>query len=416
MTISLKKINIWKVLFVYLIFQPVLNTYINVSAINTLISYSDEIIAVVLAVLAVVKSMQQLTLLKFERIMLIALVIFELIGLISGFASKIQGVGPMLVDAFTCAKFFIYYLSARILTKGKLTEKYFFSLNNICKVFSVVLFVLALHDAFMTPWFPVADYRFFTESITLGFGHPEFLSRVCFSLILVLSYNYRYFKHNIYYIMMLTVVMFLTFRTKSIVCVFILFAMYIYFFKLRFKSLTPIALAGAAGVGYFGYDSFVFYYIEHDQCARALLTKDGLYLAKQYFPLGTGFGTFGSYIASAFYSKLYIFLGYYNMYGSGLDEIEGNALSDTFWPIVYTQTGIFGFVAFLVAIFSMIIYIVKSRKTDLYFFWIAMSLILYDLISTSASSAFFHPSSMVSYLFLGLITSIHEFPKKEEIQ
>ena len=89
MTISLKKINIWKVLFVYLIFQPVLNTYINVSAINTLISYSDEIIAVVLAVLAIVKSIQQLTLLRFERIMLIALVIFELIGLISGFASKI---------------------------------------------------------------------------------------------------------------------------------------------------------------------------------------------------------------------------------------------------------------------------------------------------------------------------------------
>ena len=297
-----------------------------------------------------------------------------------------------------------------------MTEKYFFSLNSICKIFAVVLFVLALHDAFMTPWFPVTDFRYFTESITLGFGHPEYLSRVCFSLILVLCYNYRYFKNNIYYIMMLTVVMLLSFRTKSIVCVFILFAMYIYFFKLRFKSLTPVALAGAAGIGYFGYDSFVFYYIEHDQCARALLTKDGLYLAKQYFPLGTGFGTFASHIASAFYSKLYIFLGYYNMYGSGLDEVEGNALSDTFWPIVYTQTGVFGFIAFIIALFSMIFYIVKSRKTDLYFFWIAMSLILYDLISTSASSAFFHPASMVSYLFLGLITSIHEFPKKEKIQ
>ena len=396
-----------------MVIQPIINNYIKI---GSLISYSDEIIAVVLAVLAIIKSMQQLTLLRFERIMLIALVIFELIGLISGFASKIQGVGPTLVDAFTCVKFFIYYLSTRILTKDKLTEKYFFSLNNICKIFAVVLFVLALHDAFMTPWFPVADFRYFTESITLGFGHPEYLSRVCFSLILVLCYNYRYFKHNIYYIMMLTVVMFLSFRTKSFVCVFILFVMYIYFFKLRLKSITPIALAGAAGIGYFGYDSFVFYYIEHEQCARALLTKDGLYLAKQYFPLGTGFGTFASYIASAFYSKLYIFLGYYNMYGTGLDEVEGNALSDTFWPIVYTQTGVFGFIAFIIALFSMIFYIIKSRKTDLYFFWIAMSLILYDLISTSASSAFFHPSSMVSYLFLGLITSIHEFPKKEKIQ
>ena len=85
MTISLKKINIWKVLFVYLILQPIINNYIKI---GSLISYSDEIIAVVLAVLAIIKSMQQLTLLRFERIMLISFVTFELIGLISGFASK----------------------------------------------------------------------------------------------------------------------------------------------------------------------------------------------------------------------------------------------------------------------------------------------------------------------------------------
>ena len=119
-------------------------------------------------------------------------------------------------------------------------------------------------------------------------------------------------------------------------------------------------------------------------------------------------------MAAQYYSKLYIKLGYYKKTDIGMGEGRfGNFLSDTFWPIVIAQTGWLGLISFVLALISMIVYIVQSRKTDIYYFWVAISIIIYDLISSFAAPAFFYPSAMAPFLFLGLITSIHEFPKKE---
>lgn len=94
-----------------------------------------------------------------------------------------------------------------------------------------------------------------------------------------------------------------------------------------------------------------------------------------------------------------------------MGEKRHSYLSDTFWPIVFAQTGWIGTISFIMALLSMITYIIKSRKTDVYYFWVAISVIIYDLISSFATSAFFNPSAIAPYLLLGLITSIHEFPK-----
>ena len=88
-------------------------------------------------------------------------------------------------------------------------------------------------------------------------------------------------------------------------------------------------------------------------------------------------------------------------------------LSDTFWPIVIAQTGWLGTVAFSLAIIQLIIYILKSAKKDLVFFWVASSIVLYDLISSFAAPAFFYPAAMAPYMLLGLMVSILEFPKEE---
>lgn len=413
MKITLKKNNIWKYLFVYLIFQPTFQYNITNEFIAKVLNYTDEIIGVIMIIMVLFKAMKaEITLLKFERFMLIFMFIFEIFGIISAFVYKYQDIGYSFVDAYTCAKFFIYYICARLLTQGKLTDKYFFSINGICKFIAVIFFVFALHDAFMSPWWPVGDYRVFTHSVALFFYIPDALARASITVIFVLAYNYRYYKRNIYYIMMLTVVMILTFRTKAIVAVFVLYIFYIYFIKFKFKSLIPIGVATVAGASYFGYDSLNFYYVEVEGSARNILTRDSITLAKNFFPLGTGFGSYGSRMASQNYSKLYINLGYYKYVAQGMSEENGIYLSDTFWPIVIAQTGWIGTVSFVMALLSMITYIIRSRKTDVYYFWVAISIVINDLIASFASSAFFSPSSMAPFLLLGLITSIHEFPKK----
>ncbi len=414
MKITLKRINIWKYLFLYLIFQPTLPSLIKNNAISTFFNYTDEAIGVILVVIVLLNLLRKkITLLKFERYMLIFMFIFELIGIVSGFVYKYQDIQYMFVDAYTCAKFFIYYLCARLLTQNKLKEDYFCSINWICKLIAVIFFVLTLHDAFMTPWFPVSDYRYFTYSVMLFFEHPEFLARASITIIFLLAYNYRYYRRNIYYIIMLTVVMILTFRTKAIVSVFALFLFYLYFVRFKFKSLTPVGVISVAGAVYFGYNSLNEYYVEFDKAPRRILTEDSITIAKQLFPIGSGFGSFGSSMAAQYYSRLYLKLKYYTYYGMG-EETKAKFLSDTFWPTVIAQTGWIGLGSFILAISSMLIYILKSRKTDVYYFWVAISIMAHDLISSFAAPAFFYPSAMAPFLLLGLITSIHEFPKNDK--
>ncbi|WP_288527225.1 hypothetical protein [uncultured Eubacterium sp.] len=415
MKLTLRKIDIFKYLFLYLIFQPTLPSLIKNEIISTFFNYTDEMIGVALVIIVLFKALKsEITLLKFERYMLIFMFIFEVIGIISGLIYKYQDTQYMLVDAYTCAKFFVFYLCARLLTQNKLTHEYFFSINGICKALAVIFFALSLHDAFLSPWFNIGDYRYFTYSVALFFEHPEFLARASMTIIFLLAYNYKYYKRNIYYILMLTVVMFLTFRTKAIVSIFVLFAVYLYFIKFRFKSLAPIGVITIAGATYFGYDSLSKYYIALDKAARRVLTNDSITIANQLFPIGSGFGSFGSSMAAQYYSRLYYKLGYNQMDGIGLGEgKKGIYLSDTFWPIIIAQTGWIGLISFSLALLSMLSYIIKSRKNDVYYFWVAISIIAQDLISSFAAPAFFYPSAMAPFLFLGLITSIHEFPKKQ---
>ena len=416
MTLRIRSIDIWKFLFLYLIFQPTIPSLITNNAISTIFNYSDEVIGIILVAVVIFRAMKsQITLLKFERYMLVFMMIFEVFGLISGFFYDFQSKVYVLTDAYTCSKFFIYYLCARLLTQGKLDEKYFFSINRICKIIAVIFFVLTLHDAFLSPWFPVADFRYFTNSVMLFFEHPEYLARASMTVLFILAYNYRYYKHNIYYIIMLTIVMILTFRTKAIISTFIIYILYIYFVKFKFKSLLPVGVGAVGGTAYLGYDSLNKYYVEIEESARLILTNDGIQIANNYFPIGSGFGSFASSMAAQYYSKLYMKLGYYRRKDIGMGEgRKGNFLSDTFWPIVIAQTGWLGLFSFCLAIISMLIYIIQSRKSDVYYFWVALSIMAHEIIASFAESAFFHPTAMAEFLLLGLITSIHEFPREEK--
>lgn len=211
---------------------------------------------------------------------------------------------------------------------------------------------------------------------------------------------------------MLTAVMIFTFRTKAIIGVFTLYILYIYFVKLRFKSLIPIGIISIGGASYLGYNSLYGYYIETEESARKILTLDSIQIAKEYFPFGSGFGSFASNIAAQYYSNLYVKLGYFLRNDLAIGEKNHSFLSDTFWPIVVAQTGWIGTISFIMTLLSMILYIIQTRKNDIYYFWVAISIIAYDIISSFAAPAFFYPAAIAPFLFLGLITSINEFPKR----
>lgn len=94
-------------------------------------------------------------------------------------------------------------------------------------------------------------------------------------------------------------------------------------------------------------------YLADPGSARTLMTVDAFDVASNHFPLGAGFGRFGSFIAAQEYSPEYVELGYKRVWG--LSEASGNDrfLTDTQWPALIAEPGYLGAACFVVGLFLM---------------------------------------------------------------
>ena len=122
--------------------------------------------------------------------------------------------------------------------------------------------------------------------------------------------------------------------------------------KIRFDNMATYLKVGLLGtvIIFFTWTKFNAYYVEGfqedaERMARPETYKTGLLIMKDYFPFGSGLGTFACAAAAKEYSPLY--------YKYEIDDIWGLTpenpmfLADTFYPIVYSQFGFFGALMFL---------------------------------------------------------------------
>ena len=76
--------------------------------------------------------------------------------------------------------------------------------------------------------------------------------------------------------------------------------------------------------------------------------------ARDYFPLGAGLGQFGSHMSRVQYSPVYAEYGLNRIWG--LSERHPMAITDTFWPMILGETGVFG----LVAMFAFLMVVLRD--------------------------------------------------------
>ena len=73
---------------------------------------------------------------------------------------------------------------------------------------------------------------------------------------------------------------------------------------------------------------------------RIALYAASVAIAREHFPLGVGFGRYGSHISRAFYSPAYEEYGLSQVVG--LRQRRPNAVTDTFWPMLLGEAGVIG--------------------------------------------------------------------------
>ncbi len=85
---------------------------------------------------------------------------------------------------------------------------------------------------------------------------------------------------------------------------------------------------------------------------RTILTRESFVIAQQFFPLGSGAGSYASPPSFQFgYSDVYVRHGLSGLWGASANT--GNHLLDVFWPKVIAQSGFVGAVFYLVTILLM---------------------------------------------------------------
>jgi len=122
------------------------------------------------------------------------------------------------------------------------------------------------------------------------------------------------------------------------------------------RSLVPLLVGGVLLVGAYSVEGAV---VDRQvatytsaETPRAILYKTGASIAKDEFPVGVGFGRFGSYPSQMHYSPVYDHYGISGVYG--LSRTYPEAILDASWATVMGETGIGGLVCYAAGLLILI--------------------------------------------------------------
>ena len=385
-------------LFFLLLFIQCLEGLTQIPLVQTLLKHVDELL-VLAATAYLILHIHYLFRKKWKLLYL--WLGFMAIGTVSSIVFRYQAIVPAAVDAIVViSKFMVGYLTAYVyasLHPGRLSQR----LTGIARFIALLLFVIAVHDLLMSPFFPRGEYRYFTQSLVLMFPHSTYLSAAMVTLLVLLGYTDRFHK-NIPYMFMATFIGMMTLRGKAIAFFAVYWVLYVCIMIFKNRNYVGLLVGGGVGSIVIAFEQISDYFLTSTRFSpRQIMLKDSIPLALQHFPLGTGFGTYGSTIAAQYYSPLYSQLGYPEM--DGMSPENTAYLSDCFWPEIIAQFGIIGTVLFVGVLILFFFFCIRSLKRNRIAGFAMLMILINMLINSTAESSFFNPASMLLFAIFGLI-------------
>lgn len=397
--------------FVLLLLQQAILNYID-GFLYTFVNFFDEAYIILLWFSALIKNDGRIYLDREDKKIVLLSIFFIALGLFSNLNNEYQSLGYAVSDAFICTKFSLVYLGIRQYVRTRReNEEIILSLYKFCRGFILICFILAVINIVL-PIFPVGEFRYFMNTITLFFPHPTYLAIACITAVcsIIAKQSIMQDRKDFVYIVLGLLVTCFTVRSKAIAGSLCIVFIYLYFVKFKIKNKL-VAGASALTIGLVtGYDQISFYFGGRSQYdlnfVRERLLLDSGKIANRFFPLGSGFGTFASNIAVTHWSTLYNEYNY---------STATPFLSDSFWPIVVAQTGWIGLGVFTVIVATYLLRIIKLQKVNIYLFWAGLAIMCYELICSIAESAFFNPAVCPLFILMGLIMNLGEEYKLFEV-
>lgn len=372
-------------------------------------TYTDEIIALILGiylVFALITGKYKPE--KYERKALYFTIAFYLLGLLATLIHNFQNsiIYGAISGMFSIKTFICFFGVSAYLRNKRISKRSLYRLLRFVEIPLLPVAILLIMDQFVE-LFPYSDIRYGGLKCSLFiFTHSTELAgfAIC-SLILVrflrqiLMLKKKYILNYIPAFIM--VIISGRYKALGFIMLFVCVDIVLPFIK-KFK-LRHLAI-GIPPAFLIAYDQIMTYFSDLSFTARGQLYKNAFLIAKDYFPFGTGFGTYGTEYSRARYSEIYRL---YNMDGIyGLSPRTPYFICDTMWPAVLGEAGLFGFLSIAGILYSIVKIIQKSDISDKKILFLLYALLIYLLIESVAETIFMNPKGCLIFIVLAFMLSV----------
>ena len=278
----------------------------------------------------------------------------------------------------------------------------------LAKGYLIVLFVFGVLNIFVDLGM-YAGIRYGLRNYAFIFGTPGIVTNTVLYIIMLLLLDAALHEErsNKGFLLMAIAVLIMVIRSRSLILAATALVLFESFVLEKKQNMRLRILAIAIIGGFIGYPQYQNYFVNgvtanRGTAPRQLFWQGGLRLFKEYFPYGTGFGTFGSSTAATNYSSLYYILEFNTI--TGMQPTNTMYLNDTFWPMIFTQLGLIGMIPYilLLVIIFYDIYRNAKRSGNLYIRFAAY-LYIANVLFSSIQSSYPCNNSMVMMTFIATL-------------
>lgn len=380
----------------------------------SLFTYIDEILSIISAMYIVSYINKNKKIPKKLFIILLLWIITIYIGLYSNYKSNLlDDIYLILIDIISTVKVWLSYIFVFFLIKEeRCCDNIIKTAASFTRILIYIMFFFLLLSQFIDLGM-TAYPRYGFPSFHFIFNNPGNFSKYFYFSIPLLTAD-LYYEDNLYkrFTLVLSLIVWVsTMRSRSFAFVLIFIPLFIFYLNKKNKSRGEIKFKYLIGLGLITllvcWKQFIFYFTTDTQ-ARSMLLRYGLKTMKNYFPFGSGFGTFGSNVAATSYSKLYYLYGFDNRWG--MKPGQAYFLDDNYWPMIVGQFGLIGTVLVVFILIIFMLDVVNNVKKNKYFYIASVSALGFLFLSSIASKSYSEFSSICIFMLLAILV------KKEKIK
>lgn len=273
-----------------------------------------------------------------------------LFGFVSNLMTSMNNnVVDIISDCYSFIKMFAVYIGVDYLlyNNPEAADDTILGVSKIAKLFIIVSFIFGVLN-FMGIVNMSEQVRFGMNTFSFIFGNASQYGVVLGVALAIIIFSNP--KHLFFYEIIGLITMVFTLKGMTLIIV----AIYVSMSLISIGKVKLIHIVIVGGLLLFVLRYQIATYLLDQTAPRAILIRYGAITANTYFPVGSGFGTYGSAVAAKHYSPLYTQYGFYGrralMYSA---DDTSSALFDCYLGMALGQ---FGWIAtvLLIAVFAMI--------------------------------------------------------------